>query len=568
MCYTEQEMTSEEMKELYQNHKIVIWGAGYQGQLLSRVYYGYGIDVIAFFDNNEALQGKSCQNIPIISFQELSELAQNETNIVVKIAVDSNLYPTAEKEIIARLEKIQSKKYIPFSDGLDEKEMLQNAGFTFVGSKEKNKIKITKIDENFSIYKNNKVVFLLNTLEDLSNTETLQLDELLAYHEIKVDFLCVMHASNIEGGYVDKLKSVKNVRIISIKELEDMAKKDSDIMVQLAIECGESDAVHVIEKIGITNFVMFREAKINLLRLFGYNMLNKMPYTLDFYNDSLVKMTNAMEKKLNKRYLQYVKENNNNYLFICMTGKTGDHTLNHTFDANNIPYFNMIHTPEKFNPSDFLQNETIKVITAVREPLGILLSSIYERIAFFLNDSKGLGITRSLKILEEATYPFMKESLFYNGGDAQYIFDQILSCYKDGYPYSVLKNIHGFVQVFMQRFNENIIDISNAPFDKEKGYGIVKQGNIEVFIYQLEKMNDLVKEISDFVGTPFDAWEMGNVANDKWVAASYKQAQKEIKISRDFFESTYNEPWVSHFYSEADIEKFKARWRPHIKEEQ
>lgn len=77
-------------------------------------------------------------------------------------------------------------------------------------------------------------------------------------------------------------------------------------------------------------------------------------------------------------------------------------------------------------------------------------------------------------------------------------------------------------------------------------------------------MNDIAKEISEFVGGDFVKWEMANVAADKWVADSYKQAQKEIKFSQEYFDKCFDEPYVKHFYSDEDIEKFKTRWRTHI----
>lgn len=102
------------------------------------------------------------------------------------------------------------------------------------------------------------------------------------------------------------------------------------------------------------------------------------------------------------------------------------------------------------------------------------------------------------------------------------------------------------------------------PFDKEKGYTIIKEGNIEVFVYQLEKLNDVFLELSDWVGVPFEKMVNANKAEDKWVGESYKQACKEIEITQEYFDRCYNEPYVKHFYSDEDIEKFKERWRSHI----
>ncbi len=65
---------------------------------------------------------------------------------------------------------------------------------------------------------------------------------------------------------------------------------------------------------------------------------------------------------------------------------------------------------------------------------------------------------------------------------------------------------------------------------------------------------------------PFESLLNDNVGEDKWYGDSYKQAKKELIISQEYFDAAFNEPYVKHFYSEADIEKFKAQWRPHIRE--
>lgn len=117
----------------------------------------------------------------------------------------------------------------------------------------------------------------------------------------------------------------------------------------------------------------------------------------------------------------------------------------------------------------------------------------------------------------------------------------------------------------MDVFNSNIINLYNHSFNTEQGYDIIKEGNIEVFVYQLEKLNDIAPQMSDWIGqTSFDEWINGNEASGKWINDFYKQAQKEIKFSQEFFDSCYNAEWVQHFYSQEDIEKFKERWRPHI----
>ncbi len=111
------------------------------------------------------------------------------------------------------------------------------------------------------------------------------------------------------------------------------------------------------------------------------------------------------------------------------------------------------------------------------------------------------------------------------------------------------------------------MDITKYPFDQDKGFTVIKKDNVEVFVYQLEKLNDLIPELSSWLNVPFDKFINGNMATEKWSGDSYKRAQKEIEITQEYFDKCFDESYVKHCYSKADIEKFKARWRPHIKKE-
>ncbi|MFI3169219.1 MAG: putative capsular polysaccharide synthesis family protein [Faecalibacterium sp.] len=144
------------------------------------------------------------------------------------------------------------------------------------------------------------------------------------------------------------------------------------------------------------------------------------------------------------------------------------------------------------------------------------------------------------------------------------IFDVFVKRYVYTEKHTVFSRL---AQDFFVEFEKAVLDITKYLFDQDKGYAIIKEGNIEVFVYQLEKLNDLVPELSAWIGVPFEHLEKGNQASDKWFAESYRQAQQEIEFSQEYFDKCYNEPYVKYCYNEADIERFKARWRPHIKKE-
>ncbi len=271
-------------------------------------------------------------------------------------------------------------------------------------------------------------------------------------------------------------------------------------------------------------------------------------------------------------------EKSDNSILICSPTKTADHTLNYTFErlnesakANNssdaINYYNIFHRPKVISCIKERNIATIKIITGIREPIAQNLSMYYQAISDNIFNEKFISGSLIGKTKKEQKAVVQKlDNIIGNENELQNLWE----CYIQRYAYSECNVEHDavdvqcFIQRFIPEYQKNVLDILSYSFDKEKGYTIIKEGNIEIFVYQLEKLNDIVPELSKWVGVSFDKLENGNQASDKWIGSSYKQALKKIEISQEYFDRCYDEPYVKHFYSEADIEKFKVRWRRHI----
>lgn len=296
--------------------------------------------------------------------------------------------------------------------------------------------------------------------------------------------------------------------------------------------------------IGVNAVITYYEALYILACNYKNNIIKNNDSIINDYENyqkaqTAVERYNANEYIINNFHF-------NQCIFICMLGKTGDNTLRSTFIKYNISHHLILHQPLAINKT-LINNidKTIKIITAIREPISQYISGFYEWLAapYFTN------VICTEKIYKEDSI------LFKDGGNVQAIFDEKLANFTQTGTTS-----------FMEKFAENAVDLSKHPFDTDKGYSIIKEGNIEVFVYQLERMNDIVAEISNWVGEKsFSEWERSNEASGKWVSDSYKQAQKELKFPQEFFDSMYNDPWIQHFYSQEDISKFKEKWHGQIK---
>lgn len=271
------------------------------------------------------------------------------------------------------------------------------------------------------------------------------------------------------------------------------------------------------------------------------------------------------ERKLKK----FINGNPQNPILICLPPKTADYTLNYLFDFINaqsqeqlIEYYNSFHKPKFIKTFVKVNSSKVKVITGVREPISQNLSIMYQEISgggnyknWILGElEQQADKQKGIKELEE---------VLYEKDDINLLFDSFINRFI--YNDNQLTTHSNSIQQFIPDFANNICDILSYPFDKELGFTIIKQNNMEIFVYQLEKLNSIIPYLSEWIGIHFETLEKVNVGLDKWIGTSYKQAQKEIKITQEYFDCCYNEPYVKHCYSDADIEKFKKKWIGNIK---
>lgn len=382
----------------------------------------------------------------------------------------------------------------------------------------------SKLDYNLELLKNKKII-IWGCLE--GGKETFKL---LKYFEIDVYAFC-------DGNSRLHNSKVENIDVIPPANLLD-ENFNNDLLVIISTVQYQNEIENQLKEMAIDSYITFFDILINL----GYKKLSHL--------------------KKNNPYLEYIKERFNesdfdnyfidNYgvndlLYICTPPKTANTTVINTLIKYNIPYCKMFNRSNKFNKKIIYNSQkTIKVITAVREPIQQKLSMFYHLI----------GSTAITNVFP-SMYNVYGDNIPSDGLDIQLIFDQWIKTNTTCYDYSKTYD-------FYNNFSENIIDITKYPFNKDEGYTIIKEGNLEVFVYQVEKLNNLINELSKFVGGNFTELVHSNISEDKWFADSYKQAKKEIKITQDYFNECFNDKLIKHCYSEEDIKKFKNKWNDNI----
>jgi len=106
------------------------------------------------------------------------------------------------------------------------------------------------------------------------------------------------------------------------------------------------------------------------------------------------------------------------------------------------------------------------------------------------------------------------------------------------------------------------IDVFRHPFDKEKGYSIIRNKNVDLLIYQYEKLNQIFNEsLNEFLPS-IKAVELkrSNVGSDKWYRETYKKVRESIVIPDEILQKAYSVKYVKHFYTSEMIKDFKAQW--------
>ena len=203
---------------------------------------------------------------------------------------------------------------------------------------------------------------------------------------------------------------------------------------------------------------------------------------------------------------------------------------------------------------EILSDMKIKIITAVREPIG-------QNISIFYNMSD----------------TFWDEPAFWrSGGDVQFLFDGWIKREQGHretnpsfYYFSSFKKaekVEYLIQNFFEKdFYKNTgISVYSYPFDKYRGYSIINADNIEIFIYQIEKVKKIENELAKFLNISNFSFTRENIGDNKWYANSYREALEKLRLSAEYVDVCMNSDYIRHFYSEEDISIFYRKWDQHI----
>jgi len=406
-------------------------------------------------------------------------------------------------------------------------------------------IRLSKIDEKLSIYKNAKIIILFG-----SGSAGQRLYCILEYFGIEVDFFTDNNPKKWN-------QTVNNKKIISPMEVQGLYNNNSDVLVQIA-STYSSEIAAQLETLRIQNYIDYFEARARLGYIKLTNILDGEKDLPDFFIDEYLKAKEYIYKK--KYYDDLMAATTDTVYIQCQPMKTGNFTINNSLMRENIFLVFCTHLPRLIDLS-FLRKmgfKKIRLITSVRDPISQNLSSLFQ----------------ILSQNSEVIFQYLAQSETCLGGDVQKAFEAVVES-RSYFEFKNNLNTIGkkitsktfntyLIQDFLEEFRTHLFDLTKVPFDKEKGYQIIKNDDIEIFVYQLEKLNQISKELFAWAGCDKAKLINSNLASEKWVKNVYERSKVEIRFPKEYFDKCYNEPYIRHFYSEKDIIKFKEKWKNNI----
>jgi hypothetical protein len=173
-----------------------------------------------------------------------------------------------------------------------------------------------------------------------------------------------------------------------------------------------------------------------------------------------------------------------------------------------------------------------KVITLVRDPIARNISDFFQVI----------------------DYQIPNFTARYNAGeiDIETVLDTFLNRYN-----------HEFV---LRWFDEELqpalgIDVYDTNFPRERGYHMYQNELCDLLLIKLEQLDECREEaFQRFLGLDNFQLVKANVAEEKQYADAYREFRRCITLPESYVQAVYSSRFVRHFYTDDEIEQFRAKW--------
>ena len=239
-----------------------------------------------------------------------------------------------------------------------------------------------------------------------------------------------------------------------------------------------------------------------------------------------------------------------------------------TQDLWRFPHPILVYQPAKVGSVTIyraLEREKIDVVHLHRFTPTTKYKSVNEAYRFFASKYRG-----GVKIITLVRDPVARSlSRFMQQFGEMHVTDNVCSWNLEAEAGRVMTRLLGENEEFLwfdREIKETMgVDVYQYPFDKERGYAWIKQGNIEILLLKTEMLDQNAKVIGEFVGKPDLRLQNRNVGAEKPYKYIYEELKKRIKISSELLDMQYNgNRQLDHFYTEEEKEQFRKKWNEHV----
>lgn len=235
------------------------------------------------------------------------------------------------------------------------------------------------------------------------------------------------------------------------------------------------------------------------------------------------------------RYFALLSLHNDEIILIYQPAKVGSSSVCKSIKNHNRNALHCHTLLEVGDSSDdlyrLLNLKSGKIISLVRDPVARRISEMWQGIVYTQRYDAGVNFSGVEK--------WYFDGEFWNS-EFEWFYQEMKTVFK--------------------------IDVFEYPFDQEKGYSLIKQGNIELLLIKMEKLNELEDVIGEFID--IDGFQLSNenIGTTKAYRYAFQSYKNNFTISQEKLEEIYKKnEYVKHFYSEQERNELYEKWIEHVK---
>ena len=191
-----------------------------------------------------------------------------------------------------------------------------------------------------------------------------------------------------------------------------------------------------------------------------------------------------------------------------------------------------------------LQNKRWKIISLTRDPIARNISAFFENLEItVLNSGDKFQIRSDIwniapRIIKHDNIQELIMLFF----DKFYHFDAMEFFDRE------IKGVFG-------------IDVYSNEFPTTQGYNMYANAVADLLILRMENLNQCAAEALDcFLGIKGLQLSNQNITSQKHYASLYRQFKKTIVLPAEYVNQMYGSKYMSHFYRDEEIDRFRKHW--------